>query len=128
MTIGALLVDVAEGAVAAAREEARRRAKARMKGENARTQRNWSLHPGTETPLWNELVRRVTPLLRKRGSKAQLARVLGLPRQRLQDCLRSKKAMLDAERTLLLLGWLEAASRGSELATPPPGVIEPEHE
>jgi hypothetical protein len=112
----------------AARAEARRRSRARTRRDNARTRRNWALHPGTETPLWNELVRRVTPLLRPRGSKAQLARVLGVPRQRLQDCLRSKNAMLDAERTLLLLGWLEAAYRGRPPATPPPGVIEPELE
>jgi len=75
-----------------------------------------------DTPLWNELVRRVAPHLARRGSKAQLARQLGLPRQRLQDCLKSKHAMLDGERTLLLLTWLTAKERGRELGTPPNGV------
>lgn len=42
-----------------------------------------TLRPGPDTPLWNELVRQVRPHLRKYGSKAQLARLLGLPRQRL---------------------------------------------
>jgi len=53
--------------------------------------------------------------LRKYGAKAQLARLLGLPRQRLQDCLKAGSASLDAERTLLLLGWLGFFQRGGEL-------------
>jgi len=75
-----------------------------------------TLRPGVDTPLWNELVRQVRPYLRRHGSKAQLARLLGLPRQRLQDCLKAKSACLDAERTLLLLGWLGFFQRGGELA------------
>jgi len=74
------------------------------------------LAPGIDTPLWNELVRQVLPLLKKRGSKAQLARLLALPRQRLQDCLKAKTACLDAERTLLLLAWLAARRHGRDLA------------
>jgi hypothetical protein len=74
-----------------------------------------TLRPGPDTPLWNELVRQVRPHLRKYGSKAQLARLLGLPRQRLHDCLKSRDACLDAERTLLLLGWLGFFQRGGEL-------------
>jgi hypothetical protein len=65
-----------------------------------------TLRPGAATPLWNELVKQTRPLLRKRGSKAQLARLLKLPRQRLQDCLKAKTACLDAERTLLLMCWV----------------------
>lgn len=85
-----------------------------------------TLRPGSDTPLWNELVRQVRPHLRKYGSKAQLARLLGLPRQRLQDCLKARAACLDAERTLLLLGWLGFFHRGGELtpvvrAGRPPG-------
>lgn len=74
-----------------------------------------TLRPGQETPQWNELVRQIRPHLRKYGAKAQLARLLGLPRQRLQDCLKSGTASLDAERTLLLLGWLGFFQRGGEL-------------
>ena len=77
--------------------------------------RSLTLRPGPDTPLWNELVRHVRPHLRKRGSKAQLARLLVLPRQRLQDCLKAGSACLDAERTLLLLGWLGFLMRGGEL-------------
>ena len=74
--------------------------------------RGLTLQPSVNTPLWNELVRQVTPLLAKHGTKAQLARYLGLPRQRLQVCLKAKEACLDAERTLLLLSWLAARQQG----------------
>lgn len=75
-----------------------------------------TLRPGVNTPLWNDLVRHIRPHLRKRGSKAQLARLLGVPRQRLQDCLKAGSACLDAERTLMLVGWLGFFQRGGELA------------
>lgn len=120
--VGEGLLYLADAAVAAARARARDRRKEKIRAENARSRRCWTLHPGVDTPLWNELVRQVTPYLRQRGSKAQLARVLGLPRQRLQDCLKARRAMLDAERTLLLLAWLAARQRGRELGTPPQGV------
>ncbi len=88
----------------------------RMKRVSRRPQRaQLTLRPGPNTPLWNELVRQVRPHLRKYGSKAQLARLLGLPRQRMHDCLKSQAACLDAERTLLLLGWLGFFQRGGEL-------------
>ena len=73
--------------------------------------RGLTLQPGSDTPLWNELVKQTMPLLRKYGSKAQLARILGIPRQRLQVCLKAKTACLDAERTLLLLSWLAGQYR-----------------
>lgn len=74
-----------------------------------------TLRPGDATPLWNELVKQALPLLRKRGSKAQLARLLRLPRQRLQDCLKAQSACLDAERTLLLMCWVASRQQGREL-------------
>ncbi|MDI1248885.1 MAG: hypothetical protein PSV13_08485 [Lacunisphaera sp.] len=79
------------------------------------TRRSLTLQPGPDTPLWNELVRQLRPHLRKRGSKAQLARLLALPRQRLQTCLKARTACLDAERTLLLVGWLGFFERGGVL-------------
>ena len=79
--------------------------------------RGLTLQPGVATPLWNELVRQALPLLKKRGSKAQLARLLGLPRQRLQDCLKAKTACLDAERTLFLLCWVTARQQNRELTS-----------
>lgn len=106
-----LLVAAAEAAVAAQRAtraaEARRRHRPRKRG--------LTLRPGTNTPLWNELVRQMQPHLRRRGSKAQLARLLGLHRQRLHECLRAGSASLDAERTLLLVGWLGYFQQGGVL-------------
>ena len=74
-----------------------------------------TLQPGPDTPLWNELVRQVLPLLKRRGRKVHLARILGVPRQRLQVCLKAKSACLDAERTLLLLAWLARQRQGKTL-------------
>jgi hypothetical protein len=106
-----LLLLLAEGAELAARKAA-----ARVRRPAPR--RGAILAPGADTPLWNELVRQVVPLLRPWGSKAQLARLLGLPRQRLQVCLKAKTACLDAERTLLLLGWLAARYRACAFPEP----------
>ena len=97
------LTDVAEHAT---------RATLRRIRYHYRTRCGSTLRPGPGTPLWNELVRQTVPLLKKRGSKAELARLLGLPRQRLQDCLKAKTATLDAERTLLLLCWVAARQQG----------------
>ena len=77
--------------------------------------RSLTLRPGPDTPLWNQLVRQVRPHLRRHGSKAQLARLLGVPRQRLHESLKAGSASLDAERTLLLLGWLGFFQRGGDL-------------
>ena len=74
-----------------------------------------TLRPGINTPVWNELVRQTVPLLAKYGSKVKLARFLGLPRQRMQDCLKARHAALDAERTLLLLCWVSARQQGRDL-------------
>jgi len=93
-----------------AAEEAAR--KALTKPKRRPPKRGLTLLPGADTPLWNELVRQVVPLLRRWGSKVHLARILGVPRQRLQVCLKAKAAFLDAERTLLLLAWLAAQHRG----------------
>jgi len=77
--------------------------------------RGLALLPGPDTPLWNELARQVAPLLRKRGSKVHLARILGISKQRLHICLKSRTGALDAERTLLLLAWLAARREGRVL-------------
>lgn len=68
----------------------------------------WALRPGPDTPVWNELVKHALPYLRKRGDKVRLARLLGLPRQRLHQLLVERSACADAERTLLLLAWVQA--------------------
>jgi hypothetical protein len=71
-----------------------------------------TLRPGAQTPLWNILVNAALPYLGKYGTKARVARYLGLPRQRMQDCLKSRQASLDAERTLRLLCWVAARQKG----------------
>lgn len=73
-----------------------------------------TLRPGADTPVWNELVKQTAPFLRKRGAKVRLARLLGLPRQRLHQLLVERSACADAERTLLLVAWLHARQAGRE--------------
>ncbi|MFT3866922.1 MAG: hypothetical protein QM715_00360 [Nibricoccus sp.] len=73
------------------------------------------LKPGVDTPLWNELRRRVTSQLVKRGEKVRLARFLGVPRQRLHLILKAQSAMPDAERSLLMLAWVIAREQGKDL-------------
>jgi hypothetical protein len=68
-----------------------------------------TLRPGPmSTPLWNKLVAQIRPLVKRRGEKAQLARLLGLHRQGINEYFVSESRMPDAERTLLLLEWVEA--------------------
>ena len=74
-----------------------------------------TLRPGAQTPLWNELIKFVAPLTHQRGTKTKLARLLGVPRQRIQDYLKKRTAAPDAERTLLLLCWAAARAEGHEL-------------
>jgi hypothetical protein len=83
-----------------------------------RRPRGWqaTLKPGLDTPLWNELAEAVRTRLTRYGEKAQLARVLGLPRQRVYDLLNRRRHLPDAERTLLLLVWLSTREKDGELA------------
>ena len=105
-------VEIMEWLTDAAAESARRTA---SKLKRRPPKRGQTLLPGVDTPLWNELVRQATPLLRKRGSKVHLARILGISRQRLHVCLKAQAGCLDDERTLLLLAWLCARRQGREL-------------
>lgn len=117
-TSSASAIELLELLIAAAARAANATAVARAKAarrRNREPRRGMTLRPGPDTPLWRELVRQVRPHLRKYGAKAQLARLLGLPRQRLQDCLKAGSASLDAERTLLLLGWLGFFQRGGKI-------------
>lgn len=100
---------MAEAAVHSVREARAKAAKAR------RPRRGSTLKPGLETPLWNELARTVEQHLIRYGDKARLGRIPGLPRQRIQDFLRARRHLPDAERTLVLLLWLHARRRGEDL-------------
>ena len=48
------------------------------RGKPAHYNQAGTLAAGTSTPLWNQLVGEVLPLLKRRGEKAQLARLLGV--------------------------------------------------
>lgn len=80
-----------------------------------RPKRGMALKPGVDTPLWNELSAAVKAQLNRRGEKAKLARILGVPRQRVHDLFNKRSALPDAERTLLLLAWLHARNHGQDL-------------
>ena len=75
-----------------------------------------TLRPGRDTPLWNKLAEQVRPLLKKRGEQAQLARLLGLHRQAVNEFFASGSRMPDAERTLLLIEWLRVRRKGGRPA------------
>lgn len=81
-----------------------------------RPRRGHTLKPGIDTPIWNELSAAVKAQLSRRGEKAKLARILGLPRQRVYELLNTRSSLPDAERTLLLLAWLQARNHGRDLA------------
>jgi hypothetical protein len=82
---------------------------------SARRGRGATLRPGPETPLWNEVVAAANAQVQRRGDKARLARVLGVPRQRVDQYLRAKSALPDAERTLRLLTWVQARRSGRDI-------------
>ena len=74
---------------------------------NSRPKRGITLRPGRNTtPLWNALVAEIRPHLRSYGDQANLGRLLGLPRQRINAFVTRRSQMPDAERTLQLIAWL----------------------
>ncbi len=84
------------------------------KRQGPRRRNGGTLRPGkATTPLWNKLVVQIRPLLKRRGEKAQLARLLGIHRQGINEYFVSETRMPDAERTLLLLEWIEARRKNA---------------
>ena len=81
---------------------------ARRRGEVRRVRRGATLRPGPETVFWNALVDHVRPHLHRRGEKANLARILEVPRQRINEYFVARTMMPDAERLLHVLAWLAA--------------------
>lgn len=84
--------------------------------ESRRPRRGSTLRPGVQTPMWNALAAAVRARLTRYGEQAKLARLLGLPRQRVHELLNSRSHQPDAERTLLLLVWLQARAEGRDLS------------
>ena len=70
--------------------------------------------PGYDTPLWNVFAHMVKEELKPYGSKVRLARYLGIPKQRLQDFLKGRSRLPDAELTLRMLHWLAAKRDGKD--------------
>ena len=72
--------------------------------------------PGPETPMWNVLIALLRTELKPLGTKARLARYLGIPKQRLNDFLTDRSRQPDAELTLRLLHWLSVMKAGRDLS------------
>jgi hypothetical protein len=86
-----------------------------------RRRRGATLRPGADTPLWQALAAAVRPHLRRRGTRALLARELGLHPSRVTEFFMRGTAMPDAERTLLVLLWLsrqESPAKGAATVRP----------
>jgi hypothetical protein len=103
------------GAIVVTAAEATARAVKRARS-CPREPRGETLRPGAGTPLWNELARVLRDQKWSYGEKANLARILGVPRQRITDFIIGRKRLPDAERTLLLLHWLSARQQGRHLS------------
>lgn len=64
--------------------------------------------------MWNALAAMLRTALKPYGAKARLARYLGLPRQRLNDYLKSRSRLPDAELTLRMIHWLAETQAGRD--------------
>lgn len=94
---------------------------AQTRKDARRPRKGATLRPGEDTPLWSAVVEKVRPHLRVRGAKANLARVLDVPRQRVHDYFVSGTQMPDAERMIHVLLWLAARETdGPALKSPKP--------
>ncbi|RFC49924.1 MAG: hypothetical protein DUW69_000802 [Verrucomicrobia bacterium] len=81
-----------------------------------RTQSYRTRRPGTESPMWNVCATMFRRALQPYGAKARLARYLGIPRQRLNDFLKGRSRLPDAELTLRLLHWLTELRSGRDVS------------
>jgi hypothetical protein len=122
VTLVALLGDAAIAAAATAARATYQASFRRKRGPRRKPR------PGLDTPLWNALAPELRRALLPYGSKARLARHLGVPRQRLQDYLKSGARVPDGETTLRLLHWLGEIRAGrdpSALVPPDPTRFPP---
>ncbi|MEO6568295.1 MAG: hypothetical protein ABIO94_05990 [Opitutaceae bacterium] len=105
LDLGGLLYESAEAAARFGKHALRER-----RGSGYLTRR-----PGSESPLWNICADLLRAELHARGSKVRLARYLGIPKQRLNNFLKAKDRLPDAELTLRLLNWLAYKRAGRDL-------------
>lgn len=92
------------------------RATARRAPPRGRPRQGSTLRPGPHTPLWNALILSVRPHLRRRGAQSNLARMLGVPPQRVHEYFVRRNVTPDAERILLIMVWL---AQGAPPLSPP---------
>ncbi len=111
-----LLSDIGWAALEFSADAAKRRTSRNRKRAGA------TLRPGLDTPLWNAVAARVRSHLTKRGTQANLARHLGLPRQRVHDYFVAGSQAPDAERTLQVLFWLIDREQPGAIKVKPAGT------
>lgn len=104
LDLGGVLFDLAEAA-----------AKRTKKALQPRRSASYATRrPGAESPMWNACAELLRAELQPLGSKARLARYLGIPRQRLNDFLTGHSRLPDAELTLQMLNWLAQKRSGRD--------------
>lgn len=106
LEIGGLLYESAEVAAKSAKKIMRDR----RRGSYA------TRRPGDDSPLWNICAELLRAELRPYGSKARLARFLGIPKQRLTNFLTGRNRLPDAELTLQMLNWLTQKHAGRDIS------------
>lgn len=106
LSFGELIYEVAEAAAQATHKALRPRRSA-----SYATRR-----PGADSPMWNQMAAAVRGELTPLGAKVRLARYLGIPKQRLNDFLKGRSRLPDAELTLRLLHWLGEKRAGRDLS------------
>jgi hypothetical protein len=103
LEIGGALAQVAEAGAKRAGRALRRRP------------RSYTVRrPGGTTPLWNACAAMLEAELKPVGAKTRFARMLGIPRQRLNDFLNGRTRLPDAELTLQMLTWLADKRSGRD--------------
>jgi hypothetical protein len=106
LELGGVLADVADEGAKALQRQLKPRRRGSYKARR----------PGDETPLWNACAVLLRDELKPYGSKARLARYLGIPKQRLTDYLKGPRRMPDAEAALQMLNWLAQKRAGRDLS------------
>jgi len=106
LEIWSVLYETLESATVEAVRALQRRRAVRPRNPLRRAARPRDLRRRAATPLWDDLAAVARSRLTRYGDQAHLARLLGVPRQRVHEYLVTRTARPDAEETLRLLAWL----------------------
>jgi transcriptional regulator with XRE-family HTH domain len=106
LDLGALLADAAEEGA----KQVKKQLRPRRRGSYL------TRRPGTDTPMWNTCAALLREELKPYGSRARLARYLGIPKQRLSDYLKNGSRMPEAETLLQILNWLAQKQGGRDVS------------